>query len=831
MVQARYKHIFLPAPPRSIPYSKPPRPFEIPYPMKEDRIAHATMLRDKFDKAWEAAIEKKPLAIAERNGVYLDFISEPCFDLALKSMENLKSGIRLLNVRTKGEVDKQQTIATVYIPKKKRAYFLNKIRDYAEKETRGKEPKPQNANLISRISDIHSALLTSFFLEEEVPLMPEQNTCPVEVWLRNDYNEEKDIIGDFDSLLSVLDIKTDVGVLKFPERYVKLIHANGEQLGKLIGLSDQIAEYRLVYPTPFPILSLQNQEQTRLSEQIIHRLSNDPESNVVVCILDTGINNGHPLIKPFLNNDDLHTIKTSWGTHDHDRHGTLMAGIAVYGDLFDVLNSKNTIRVSHRLESAKIKGPEDNPKEFWGYYTAQGLSLAEIQAPTRKRIVCMALTCSKDRYRGKPSSWSAKIDSLASGDDGSQQRLFIISAGNTDGDHWLEYPDSNLTDSIHDPAQSWNALTVGAYTTKITISDPFYRLFEPLAPSGGLSPHSTTSSTWNRKWPIKPEVVLEGGNVIKGQNDSVINADDVQLISTHYKPQEGQFAAFGETSAASAFAARMAAQIQTEYPNAWPETIRALIVHSSEWTDVMIQQFLPSELKGDYARLLHVCGYGVPNQSKAFYCASNSLTLISQAEIQPFDKKNNRYVTRDMHLYSLPWPTQILSQLGETQVEMRVTLSYFVEPAPGEIGWENRYKYASHGLRFDMNSPEESEDEFIKRINFLERDETGSAGTKELKSGTKGPKWVIGEARNVGSIHSDKWHGTAAALAASNKIAIYPTIGWWRERPYLGCWAKKSRYSLIISIYTPSTSADIYNAVATQIRTIVPIEIRTDKKS
>ena len=118
MVQARYKHIFLPAPPRSIPYSKPPRPFEIPYPMKEDRIGHATMLRDKFDKAWEAAIEKKPLAIAERNGVYLDFISEPCFDLALKSMENLKSGIRLLNVRKKGEVDKQQTIATVYIPKK-----------------------------------------------------------------------------------------------------------------------------------------------------------------------------------------------------------------------------------------------------------------------------------------------------------------------------------------------------------------------------------------------------------------------------------------------------------------------------------------------------------------------------------------------------------------------------------------------------------------------------------------------------------------------------------------------------------------------------------------
>ncbi len=41
------------------------------------------------------------------------------------------------------------------------------------------------------------------------------------------------------------------------------------------------------------------------------------------------------------------------------------------------------------------------------------------------------------------------------------------------------------------------------------------------------------------------------------------------------------------TSAATAQAARLAAIVQAEYPNLWPETARALIVHSAEWTQAM----------------------------------------------------------------------------------------------------------------------------------------------------------------------------------------------------------------------------------------------------
>ena len=43
------------------------------------------------------------------------------------------------------------------------------------------------------------------------------------------------------------------------------------------------------------------------------------------------------------------------------------------------------------------------------------------------------------------------------------RRQVVVSAGNAeDPNAWSEYPDGNDTDGVHDPAQAWNALTVGA---------------------------------------------------------------------------------------------------------------------------------------------------------------------------------------------------------------------------------------------------------------------------------------------------------------------------------------------------------------------------------
>lgn len=818
MAGERYRHIFLEGPTRTQGFTNPRQGGPSPRIPSRDRDQHSNYLRQRLNTAWaEAESQRQAVAHIEGRGVYIDFVSEPGFGLIVKSLEARRTGIRLLNVRHQEREERQQTFATVYVPHSQRGYFLRKINEYSAEVT--KSGKPKNQKLVDSISDIRCSVLESFWQDDRA-LMPGDAAMWTEVWLSTDTDEA---IRGFCTLLQQHHIDRTDEVIKFPERAVLMIFANRKHLEQLIAFSDDIAEFRLAKEVASFFIDLENREQLELVQELLNRTEFDA-TDVVVCILDSGVNNGHLLIQPVLSDPDLHAVIEAWGTNDHDGHGTLMAGIAAFGDLLGALASNTSIRITHRLESAKIipPPPAQNPSRLWGAMMAQGLYLAEIQEPDRKRVGCLAVTSTDFRDRGRPSSWSGKLDELTSGYEDDRKRLLIVSAGNVDApDIGRRYFDDNMTNEVHDPGQAWNALTIGAYTEKVNSRDSSLAGYSPIAPAGGLSPYSTTSTTWpTRKWPIKPDVLFEGGNVARGPNDSIFDTEDLKLCSTSHEPSVAQFAPFCATSAAAAQASWMAARIQAFYPDVWPETIRGLMVHSAQWTDTMRQQFLQDQSKASYARLLRVCGYGVPNLEHALYCAANSLTIVSQADLQPYERRDGRYVSRDMHLYSLPWPSEALLDLGETEVEMRVTLSYFVEPGPGEVGWQDRYRYPSFALRFEMNGPGESENDFVQRVNRQARDDGEHPGTEGL-----GSKWVIGIARDVGSIHSDIWHGTAAELARSNRIAIYPTIGWWRERHHLNRWDKRCRYSLIVSIQTPVENIDIYAPVVVQLGIAVPVEI------
>ena len=164
-----------------------------------------------------------------------------------------------------------------------------------------------------------------------------------------------------------------------------------------------------------------------------------------------------------------------------------MAGIALYGDLAEAITSETTVTLRHRLESVMILPPAgENPPELYGAITATAASLVEIEAPTRRRVFSMAVTGKLDAgdrdaaAPGRATSWSASVDALAAGvgvdaqdgrtvllDEGQlgERRLFIISAGNVSlNDMTLEHLDRSDIEPVEDPAQAWNALTVGAYT-------------------------------------------------------------------------------------------------------------------------------------------------------------------------------------------------------------------------------------------------------------------------------------------------------------------------------------------------------------------------------
>lgn len=200
-------------------------------------------------------------------------------------------------------------------------------------------------------------------------------------------------------------------------------------------------------------------------------------------------------------------------------------------------------------------------------------------------------------------------------------------------------------------------------------------------------------------------------------------------------------------------------------------------------------------------------GYGYPNLTKALRSGDRNVNLIIEDTIQPYtaDGKMN-----EMALYSLPWPSNELSKLDDEDVKLKVTLSYFIEPNPGERGWANKYKYCSHGLRFELNSAEENQEEFASRINKQYRDDNPHIDKTESDSS----QWMLGQRlRSNGSIHSDTWSGTARELSEKKYLAIFPVSGWWKELKSENRQLSVAKYSLVVSIETPENNLAIYNEI------------------
>ena len=736
----------------------------------------------------------------------------------VQNLEDRRRRIELVSVR-QDPGDDAPLIATVFVPYKASAFLQRKLQEYRTQVTAG--GRPRNENLINRIDSVAIAATLSFITDDLEQMPGQDQSVWWEVWIRGGLLEH------FKAAAANVgvELRTDE-VLNFAEREVLLAYADMARLGRLLTNSDAVAEIRLARDTPATFLAMNNVEQREWADALLANLQGPPEDAVSVCVLDSGVTHTHALLQPGYAAQDLHTYRPAWGTGDsaiQQGHGTAMSGIAFLGDLRNALLSTTPITVRHRMESVKMLDPAgtQHAPHLYGAVTAECVSRPEIVVPQRPRVFCMAVTSDVGVERGRPSSWSAEIDKLAYGTD-TIRRLFLISTGNVSpGDiPPTNYIARNDIDPIFNPGQSWNALTVGAQTQKVTISDPSFNGWTPLASPGELSPTSRTSVAWERQWPVKPDVVCEGGNWAT-DGVTVDCPDDLAVLTTHFQPQLQQFTTIRDTSAATAFAANIAGRVLSARSELWPETLRALIVHSAEWTPAMLAEFSTARSRQQKLALLRRYGFGVPNVERALYSATNDATLVVEDTVRPFWRTPDGTIkTRDMHLHTLPWPRVALEELGETEVTVRVTLSYFVEPNPGERGWTRRHRYASHGLRFDVKRGLENIDEFRARINRAVQEE--EAG---VPADTGPDQWFFGVIRNAGSIHSDYWTGTAAELARRDAMAVYPVGGWWKEKPNLERYDRSVRYALIVSINASAGDVDIYTPILNAVTVPTVIEL------
>ena len=810
-----WPHLFVEGRPESLRFTSPKAGGGGIRTRERDRAAHGAHLKAQFESALPPDDEDDFLSLR------FEFESEPDFDLKLESLEVESKGIELLNVRQAGAV----TLATVLVPRPRLSYFIKVFEEYLTK-TRGKNQQPANKPLVESIANVRRASVRSLWTDPGVPFPEEDAALWWEVWLRRTERAE----AAFRAEARQAGLTVSQFPLRFADRIVLNLHATVVQISHLLERDELIAELRRTRLRTAEFLELSPREQAAWTQDLLKRVSPPPPDAPAVCILDTGVNRGHPLLSVALPEAAVLTVDPRWGRDDHHGHGTEMAGLALYGDLGPLLGSNVPVLLGHGLESVKLlPGPgSSNAPELYGAVTQEAAARAEVQAPRKARTFCMAVTGTDGNGRGAPSSWSSAVDQIAFGAEDGGRRLLCVSAGNIDPEHFSDYPTRNEVESVRDPAQAWNAVTVGAYADRDVLTEQDYAGWKSVAPVGGLCPSSTTSVLWTgTPWPLKPEIVMPGGNAAMDPGGKTCDfASSLCLLTTHYKPLTRQLTDSRETSAATALAAGLAARIQAQYPTLWPESVRALLVHSAEWTEAMKERLspkkkgkkVPKPRKKQYEQLLRMFGHGVPDERAALYSAADALTLIVQNELQPYGQhpeRKNELATRDMHLHALPWPADVLRDLGETEVELRVTLSYFIEPLPGDRGYtqSQRHRYASHGLRFELKTATETPEQFKTRINKALRAEDEKATSESDSS-----DWLLGEKlRSAGSLHSDRWRGTAADLAEKGHLAVYPTIGWWKERPRYKRWENRTRYALVVSIRTPGVATDIYTPVAIQL--------------
>lgn len=808
-----------------------------------DRVQHGTSLRAQLlalkPIAEQAVAAQQQQGLESGLGLQVEFVGLPDVALAFESLgyeigKDPQKKIEVLSLRAEGD----RTYANVFVPDGKLAHFEKYVEDYLADRKKSNGDSLDHRALLNTIASIRRAEIRALWTDDP-DLLPQDATEAIwwEVWLpvRGDRNA---VLADFRKLATLAECQISEHQINFPERTVVLMYSSQQQFSASVMTLNCVAELRRAKETAEFFDGMTPVEQQEWVDETLARLTVAPEegSTPRVCLLDSGVNRAHPLLDPFISDADLHTVNPAWGVDDTANHGTGLAGLVAMGDLSEALATAGPLTVAHRLESVKLtpeQGVNPGDSRQHGYLFAEAVSRPEIAASARPRVYTSAVTSSDDRDRGRPSAWSSTVDRLACDYDGGGQfpRLFVLCAGNTeDAQSWNDYPVSLSTRGIRDPGQAWNALTVGAYTEKVTITEADAQGFTPIAPCGGLSPYTRTSSGWISAWPLKPDVVFEGGNAGKDPLGAV-GITSLHLLTTHNLPLDRLFTATNATSAASALGARMSAQLMAAYPALRPETIRALIVHSAEWTPAMRAGYLPAHgnpSKSDYVRLIRHCGWGVPSLEQALWSAGNSLTLVVEDVVHPYKKvKGKGIVSRDMNLHALPWPKeQLLALPPATQVELCVTLSYFIEPNPSARGTSSKFHYPSHRLRFDVQRPlDATTADFVARINAAaEREDEGDAVDP------RDPDWLLGDRqRHRGSLHKDIWRGTAAELANRGFIAVYPAKGWWRTRPAQECYDLPARYSLIVSIRTPETDVDLYTPIAQQVaaNAAVPVPVNT----
>lgn len=812
-------------------------------PLRDDYPAHAENLLKQLAAAIAGSGPSAvPLITGQPAGTMVEITTMPPPDgsrrAAMKMPPKLESpGDEIVMLQSERQNDRTEK-AIFFIPDRALAALQSRIAGYGAHDL-GNRQRP-DVNRFEAVEHIDAAAVAKLFVGAARADVAEPRWW--ELWIREEGDRPRRIADDVAANASAFGFDVHPERLAFPETTVLLMHGSKPALtsfvARLVGI---VAEVRFADLSLSPFLAESGGSgiiQSDWIDEAAARISPPGDEAPVVCVLDTGVSASHPLVQPGL--VGAWAYDDAWQTYDHhgtSGHGTAMASLSLLGSLEFLMASSSSIALLHAVESMKLLPPPGFPltkPRHYGTVTQGSVAKVESNRPGRRRSFCLACS-STDFPSSEPSSWSGALDQIAAGSMTIEQaagtkaslkpkRLMAVATGN------VQYGnlDTVLQSApLEDPSQAWNVLTVGGYTAKEQVG----RGLKSVVSANHRSPYSLGSNLqYVDLTPIKPEVLFEAGNMAVDGMGFCSQHDDLSMLAAGANVVTNPLVPFWATSAAAGLAGRFMGRLEASLPGLWPETYRALIVDSARWTQPMLDRFVGRGAKWKTAgkahmqRLVRQVGFGVPDLDRAILSARNDVSLVAQAEIQPYalaaDGRSGKF--NDIHFYRLPWPRASLQQLENELVIVKVTLSYFIEPNLTGKAPTRPDTYRSFGLRFEMKKIGMTSEQFRARLSTLEEE---SAPPSIGDSG----HWLLGaKSVQAGSLHCDLWRGRAIDLLPYDEIAIYPVGGWWKSHAGQRRVEDKARYALVISIQAPGHAVDIHTDITNEIEMgSGEIEIRT----
>ena len=302
------KHIFVAEPPQVEAYKPHPRtikPDKPPPPLS--RADHGKALGRAFQAAVVEANNRREEARLKiqgaEPGLYVQLEGQPGYPLQVRSLEAVRKGIEVVAVSyAKTEEAEPASIerATVFVPDEQVKHFLTRFESYS-KTTPKKKGEQRHEDMVDSISSLRLATLRGLWTDTSESYPEENETIWWEVWLRRQDGNELERLMEF---AAAQEIDVAERRLMFDDRIVTLVCAAPFQLATSIDVLNDVAEVRKAKEVATVFVDMGPEEQAEWVKELCDRLTPPSEDAPAVCVLDTGVTCGHPLLSGALDAGD-----------------------------------------------------------------------------------------------------------------------------------------------------------------------------------------------------------------------------------------------------------------------------------------------------------------------------------------------------------------------------------------------------------------------------------------------------------------------------------------------------------------------------------------------